>query len=291
MTDQKLDRIPPTASSPVQVTIAPDLTNSGKVEKKTASGTSAAKGVYTLVGNSTESLVKTTQVTLVGTQQTTANQGKNAGKLTITANVGGQDAVKSAGFSVAAIPVNWVCTLVGPYIEDIMQFGMVVADSVSSDSSPTNPSNVNDLKGVVLVEEAVAVVSESGTLDGAGTGDLSDYFLINNNKLGQDIHHTPTEVVVGAGKQVLNQISLFWDPRTGAIDIPVPNSGFTITREITQYSPGKWQLTTSKVGANVSNGTMQRFTGAVNGVGSGAGTTTPTSTTCATQTTICITQH
>ena len=84
------------------------------------------------------------------------------------------------------------------------------------------------------------------------TGKFKDYKAGNSKYLPAsiftlDFHGTDPDLIGDPGV-VANQLSLFWDQRTGAKDIVMAHSGFKITREIVQDpATGKWKLVVTKV--------------------------------------------
>jgi hypothetical protein len=230
------DRIPPTATTPIQVTIAPSLSGTGQNITLATSGTNSANGVFTIAGNSTLALATTTTISLSGSAQTTPTAGAgggNASNLALTAQAHGATALLSNGFSVAAIPLNWVCTSGGPIIDPDL-YGLIVNDSWASDSG-----NINDLKNVEVSERVAVASPGTGALAGVGAGDTSGY--LPATAFTEDDHQSPISAITAPGVLVLNQITTIFDPRTGAIDVPMANSGFTISRVITQDASGVLQ--------------------------------------------------
>lgn len=260
------DRIPPRVDQTVNVKIEPTL-GSGQKVTLSAENTNANNGVFTIDGNPTEDLTMTTNVKIRGTAQTAATAGTgggNAGNLRLAAKVRGTIATQSNGFSVAAIPVNWTDTLVGPATSPPCTtpglLGIVVQDGWSSDS---DTGAIADLDAVDIAE-SVQVTVATGPFTGLG-GNTSGYLPATS--LSQDCHGTPPSVLSGpAGSRVINQTSIFRDRRTGVVDREMPNAGLIVTRQVFQDTPGgPFKLKTTKTGAAVT----------ANGFSSAAGTCTP----------------
>lgn len=239
------DRIPPTVDTPIQVTIKPTLGSSGQVVTLAKLNNSATNGDFTIAGSTTKDLTTTTTVNLRGTVQTAPTGGAgggNAGKLNVIAQVRGQNAVQSNGFSVAAIPISITESLIGPVTAPGL-FGLVVSVRVDSDSG----SNA-DLSQCQFSEQ-IQVTNETGSLVGLGGG-------LNSSYLGcvgtfSDTHSTGSARVTAVGTQSIDQTHIFKDLRLGVTDIPINHSGYRINRAIFEAPPGSgtFHLTTSKTGA------------------------------------------
>ena len=235
------DRIPPTVTTPLQIMVMPDLTGSGQSVVLMPLNNNATNGDLTLGGGAMQTLMTTTTVNLSGTTQTAP--GGNAGNLNLVAQVRGQNAVQSSGFSVAAIPIGIVEALIGP-VTAPNAIGLIVSVQVTSDSG----SNA-DLSQCQFSEQ-IQVVSETGSLIGLGGGQNSSYLTCVGTF--SDTHSTGTNVLVGpSGTQAIAQTHIFKDMRLGTTNIPIDMSGFSIDRNLFQAPPPptRYRLTTSKVGA------------------------------------------
>jgi hypothetical protein len=238
-----VDRIPPRVNTPVQVTITPNLGSSGQKVTLAKLNTSATNGDFTIGGGATQDLTTTTTVQLSGTVQTAATGGTgggNAGNLNLVAQVRGQNAVQSAGFSVAAIPVNF-STAFRANINDGTAVGMQVTNSWTSDSGV-----LGDLDQVQRSEQ-IEVVTATGVFTGVG-GSTSGFFPATGGSL-TDSHSTPAAILTGNGTRIANQTFIFNDLRTGASSASCPNSGFVITRTATLNADGTVTFVTNKAGA------------------------------------------
>ena len=89
----------------------------------------------------------------------------------------------------------------------------------------------------------------------------SGYLPANSAPL-TDTHGTPVSILTSPGVRVANQTFMFKDNRSGSVNIPMRNSGFSLARTVTQTAPGSLQITTDKHGASVT----------ANGIASAAGT-------------------
>jgi len=252
------DRIPPTANTPIQVMLQPDLTGSGQMVTLAKLNNNATNGDFNINGGATQNLTATTTVNLSGTTQTAPTGGAgggNAGKLNLVAQVRGQNAVQSNGFSAAAIPVGIVEALVGPLTTPGL-FGLIVSVRVTSDSGPNG-----DLSQCQFSEQ-IQVISETGSLVGLGGGLNSGYLTCVGTFT--DSHGTSTAFLTGPGTQSITQTHIFKDARLGVTNIPIDHSGYSIARTVFENPPGSgtFHLTTSKVGAAVT----------ANGYASSAGT-------------------
>jgi len=114
-----------------------------------------------------------------------------------------------------------------------------------------NNNSNNDLTICEWVEQ-VQIVSSSGSLKiGVEPG------LMLQNCIGSttDHHFTPSQLLgpgASPGASTTNQVYIFSSLRLGVTNIPVPNSGYQIIRNLDQASDGTWHITVSKVGAMVT---------------------------------------
>ena len=254
------DRIPPRVDSAFQVQIAPTL-GAGQNVTLVRVGNSASNGDFSINGANTLTMTTTANVNLRGTTQTAATGGAgggNAGNLLLGAEVRGTRVAQTPGFSVAAIPQDWTQSLVGP-VTAPGTLGFIVQDGWSSDSGV-----LADLDAVDI-SESVDVTTATGPFSGLG-GSTSGYLPATS--FTQDTHSTPATVLAGpAGVRIAQQTSIFRDRRTGVNDIPMRNTGYTVTRTVFFESPtGIFRMTTEKVGAATT----------ANGFASGAGAVTGT---------------
>lgn len=144
---------------------------------------------------------------------------------------------------MAAIPLNWTIKFDSLYDEN-GSYGIVVRDEWESDSG-----DVSDLSKVDITEKVQP---------GVGTGVFMGYMSVNSDYLPAtsfttDRHTTPKDRLKSPGGMVvISQVSIFKDTRTGSKNIPVTNSGYTVTRRIFSMADGTWILQTMKAGANVT---------------------------------------
>src|SRR5262249_44550772 len=153
-----------------------------------------------------------------GTAQTAATAapgGGNAGNLQLVAQVRGQDTVRTPGFSVAAIPVNFTTTF-DSNINDGVRIGLAVRNAWTSDSGV-----LADLDAAER-SEIVDVVVANGVFVGVGAQN-SGFFPANLGAL-VDQHATPAAVLLGNGTRVANQVFIFNDLRTETRNAVCPNS-------------------------------------------------------------------
>lgn len=238
-----VDRIPPRVDTPIQVTVSPNLGGSGQKVTLAKLNNSAANGDFTIGGSATQDVTTTTTVNLRGTVQTGATAapgGGNAGNLRLVAQVRGTNTVQSNGFSVAAIPVNFVTAFSGD-INDGTSVGLRVTNSWTSDSGV-----LGDLDAVQRSEQ-VEVVTATGVFSGTG-GVTSGFFPATIGSL-TDSHSTPDAILTGNGTRIANQTFIYNDLRTGATNASCPNSGFIITRTATLNADGSVTFVTRKAGA------------------------------------------
>ncbi len=257
------DRIPPYVNTPITVTVNPNLGASGQVVTLANLNTSGfPNGDFTIDGNKSEDLTASTTVNLQGTLQTTPTPppgGGNAGKLNLAILLGGQNAGQSSGFSIAAIPISMTTSNPQKAVNVMLNgqgplTGMTVDFVFNSDSGPSIYNNNNSNNDLTICEwvEQVQIVSSSGSLKiGVEPG------LMLQNCIGSttDHHFTPSQLLgpgASPGASTTNQVYIFSSLRLGVTNIPVPNSGYQIIRNLDQASDGTWHITVSKVGAMVT---------------------------------------
>jgi len=178
------------------------------------------------------------------------DKNTNAGHLKLEAYVTGHESggVVGNGFSVAAIPYDYSEKDAGVAVGTIDKVEYVfiqVKDSWKSDSG--DPQDLDQCE----VRESVASVSATGVFEGEEIA-TSEY--LEADKFSTDRHGFKTAFLKSpGGKRVVNQLALFWDHRTQSKDIPMTNSGYTITKEVVQDPKTmKWGAVITEVGAKVT---------------------------------------
>jgi len=245
------DRIPPRVDTALQVTVEPDLTGSGQRVTLAGLNTSATNGNFTIGGTATFDVLRTGNVNVRGTVQTAATAGAgggNAGNLRVVARVRGQDAVQSNGFSVAALAESVTESLSG-LVATPGVVGIIVSVRVVSDSGVQG-----DLDQVDFSEQ-IQVDSETGSLIGLGGGLNSSYLPAVGTYT--DTHSTGAGWITGPGVQGISQTHTLRDRRMGVVDIPIPNSGYSITRTVFESPAGSGTFrmrTTKAPAAATANG-------------------------------------
>ena len=243
------DRIPPRANSPFDITVTPDLAGSGQAVTLAVTGQNASTGTVTINGNDTQDLTSSSSVNLSGGTQTAPTAGYtagNAGNLMLTVRVRGQDTAQSAGFSVAAIPVNWSIALPSNSLVTGSRRGIRVINSWKSDSGV-----LGDL-GAVERSEVVEYLPGTGIFT-VPPGALNSGYIDATLGSATDTHSVSTALLTGTGVQDANQAFEFRDQRTGAQDVPAPNSGYRIERNVFRDPiTGALMITTSKMGMAVT---------------------------------------
>jgi hypothetical protein len=237
------DRIPPRVKTRVNITVTPTLKGSGQKVTLIVTGQSADDGTVTFNGNATQNVFASRSVSLLGMTQTAgsaAAPGANAGKLNLVVQVNGQNTAQSNGFSVAAIPIKWTDTFVRALGGG--QRGFVVQDGWQSDSG-----NIADL-GDIAIRERVQYLTKTGIFAHIGTSNSG--YIGPATSFTTDTHGVALAAITAAphtGVLMAAQTSEFLDYRTGALNIPLQNSGYLITKRV--YKVGhKVYIQTTKVG-------------------------------------------
>jgi hypothetical protein len=250
------DRIPPRTTTTAVVSVSPSLVGSGEALYLEVAGQGNGHGTATINGLSEIQIVSNTTVQLAGVNQTEIATPKTsyAGKLYLAIATGPLDSnpiVESTnGFSVAAIPINFVETFATNF-DTTTQLGLVVNVSWSSDSGQKS-----DLNGVNLIEQ-YQTISQNGSLSHVGFVGQTAPFL-GNITGGHDTHSINKIYINGNGSLKQNQVYTFSDMRSGdgKTYYAVPNSGYeidyTVTLDTAKSSGTTWVLNTIKTGKHVT---------------------------------------
>ncbi len=278
------DRIPPRVFSTFQFEILGQF-NPKEVVGLTIRGLSDANGyaqfepgagqsnvityVYSTPGKKTVNMRGS-----VDAQSDVALQTKpgNAGNLYVAVNRSSEDVLRSAGFSVAAIPSRELVRF-GDFLRNIQPqlgqpdfsqyLGIQVKFSFESDSKEGK-----DLLGHIQVTERTQGGEVSGWLEKLRLVDNPNYGAltadaIDKDKGFPDAHGFPAKIFISANsKREVSQITLFRDSITGSTDLAVPNSGYGIDYQVYQRpSDNKWVLLVKKAGRAVKVQTWESAAG------------------------------
>ena len=239
------DRIPPRKNIQIPIIITGLTPAMGTVKVYVKNG-SAANGAVTVNGAASVNLAATSTVNLKGTSQTTPGNARN---LKLVAEHGGKVIDNSAGFSVAAIPIDFSTTFHG-IVKTATSRIMQVDNHHQSDSGV-----LGDLNRAKRSEQ-VQYGKGTGVFVGV-TGNNSGYLAADVSPR-TDSHGTPIAFFKSPGGTIVaEQVFIYKCARTGDNDIPVSNSGFRLTRRVFENPPasGTWDLRMSKVGtATTANG-------------------------------------
>jgi hypothetical protein len=244
------NRIAPTQNVTVPVTLAalpPGGSATFDVE-----GSGGANGVATVSSGAT--MVASGSVTLVGGAQTTPG---NAGNLRLRARLGATVLGRSAGFTVAAWPTDFVTSLLGD-IDGGGAVGVRVANAWTSDGSGSG-AELDEVERTERVDigtrDNPPFTSNAGTSGTIGTSG----FLPGTASPTTDRHSYSRAAIVTGGLApgsytlAYRQNFLFNCRRTGVVNGTVPKSGFTITHTAWFSGPtGNWMHFTRKTGAAVT---------------------------------------
>lgn len=232
------DRIPPRVDTAVAVGIS-GLTIPMRDITLSIEGAGSGNGTVTINGAASVDLGASATVQLRGVDQTAVGK---AGNLRLVASQGGIRLAASASFSVSSIPENWSVTLVGPVTGT--ERGIDVNNNWVSDSG-----NVADLDQAERSEQVQYGVG-TGCFAGV-TGNNSGFRRADSPPL-VDHHAAPVALLTGPGRILAEQTFIFNDFRSGATNIPARNSGYRLSREVTQPTPGNLQIVTTKTGTATS---------------------------------------
>lgn len=249
--DARANRIPPTKTVdvPVSVTgIPPGGSATIDVE-----GSGGANGTATLTAGA--SLAASGKVTVKGGTQSSPG---NAGKLNLRAQLGATVVGRSAGFTVAAWPINFTDTLDADF-DAGGAVGLSVKDGWSSDGSGpiTELDEVEITERVDLQSRDNPPFSVIGAISAAPAGGVTSGYLAAN-ALTTDTHtYGKTDIktaglAAGPWTIVYGQLSLFKCKRTGVVDRVMPASGLKITHLAWQLPIVGWSHMAHKSGAGVT---------------------------------------
>jgi len=232
------DRIPPNVDFPISVTLTGWHPPMAPV-RISVQGAGGGHGDATIDGAATQEITASGTIQLRGTVQTDPG---NAGSLRLAASLGSSTIGRSNAFTVCAIPQNF--NIAFQSLITGSRRGIRVQNQHQSDSG-----TVGDLDQV-QISEVVQYGAGTGTFAGVTSGHNSGYR--SGTAFPTDSHGTPVSLITGAGHIEAQQAFKFQDARSGAVDIPVKNSGYLITRDVTDDGAGNREITTSKAGAATS---------------------------------------
>ena len=210
-------------------------------------GAGGGNGSATINGLPTVDLTASSAINLRGVDQTDPGR---AGNLSLVATQGSTRLATSNAFSVSSVPEDMVITFVRLVTGGSR--GIVVRHTWSSDSGVVADLDQTD------VSEQVEIDRRGGSL--ASIGLTTSGYLGTGTTSLTDTHSIPA--LSSSGFFVAKQTEMFKDQRTGAVDIPMKNSGYRLGHFITAI-PGtgflgigvSFEATAMKFGfANTANG-------------------------------------
>jgi peptidoglycan hydrolase-like protein with peptidoglycan-binding domain len=240
-TDGMPPSLPPRKTYSLLVTVDPPLTGTDDFIEIAVINGSAANGTATVTP---ARIQRSSNIVVTGMFQTKPG---NAGRLQIQARLNGQEIkATSDGFSVCAHPINFT----SKFHSDVNdgQVGMRVVESFQSDSG-----SFVDLDQVE-VSEVVDLLRRSDPpfQTGSGRNKVSDYMpaIPPEGTILVDNHRQPRPTAGPAGMVDSIQLHIFRCLRCGAVDKPVPNSGYEIRDEVFQVGK-EWKHRVTKQGQAV----------------------------------------
>jgi hypothetical protein len=250
MIDQKIDRIPPHETTSISYTLVVPMGKTGKAVFLGIDQQSADNGRAEFVGTPGARIALKSQTDAIrGTKQT---EPGHARQLLLNARDGESHTIGTTfKFSVAAIPVNYSVNYFkeGLFVNEVGQkvAALIVNQTVNSDSG--KPADDLDK---VFVSEIVQYEKLTGTLANAKTFNTGYRKTPASQKALPDNHTVAVEFIKADGAvAIANQAFKFKDNRTGAQDVQITNSGYTITKLIEDYD-GTWKVKVTKIGNKVT---------------------------------------
>jgi hypothetical protein len=249
--DVRADRIPPTKSVNVPVTLA--NIPSGQSVAIDVEGAGPANGTATLTAGA--SLAASGNVTAKGGTQTSAG---NAGKLKLRARLGATVVGRSAGFTVAAWPIDYTDTRNADFDAGGV-VGLLVDDGWSSDGGgPITELDEVDIAERVDVQRrdnppfsVTGAISANPASGGTSGYNPANAFTQDTHTYGKRDIKT-TGLAAGPWKLVYGQLCLFRCKRTGVANLVMPASGFTITHTVWKLPIVGWRHMAFKSGASLT---------------------------------------
>lgn len=250
-------RIPPRIGSNIGVVIKKNIRGLTPLTLR-VNGNGGPNGTASVNGAESLQINNSASFTLKGLSQTAAG---NSNRLSLVLIAPYQErgliVNRSPGFTIASKPLKWNLSaqqdLNDANVEGFTGkfYGLTVEEEWQSDSG-----SMDDLDGVT-VDERVEMQETTGiynnmVIDARPPTPANDATL--------DDHALEKDSITGTGKKVLKQTHVYTDLRTGVVNIPVENSGYRITQEVTVQSEedkGRfietvYRIHTTKVGAAVT---------------------------------------
>jgi hypothetical protein len=236
------DRIPPTAVTPIDVQVTPDLSGSGQSITLAVNNQDASNGTVTIDGGDTLDLTSSGIVSLSGLTQTApaadgSLSASNAGKLDLVVQVRGQDTVLSNGFSVAAIMTGMTATFDMAVTRGKTRGVDVEYSYVSDDGSEAVSDSGPEADLSALKIKEIVTSTKSGVFKKKKAQPVYNLKYVNPFPPGGliDQHEIDKALISSPGGLLTSsQAFVFEDSRTGATGVPVTNSGFITTQRVFQ---------------------------------------------------------
>ncbi len=255
------------ASVPVGVIIAPDLTGTGHSVLFDVNPNGGNLGDASVVGVTT--LTSSDLIYVQGNTQTSVGPGL---QLKVRARLdGATDCGLSPAFAVCAHPQNVRGAFVGDVNSSLFCYGYIggcigMQVEMDWDSDGAVAGLMTDLDGTEVSEQVVEGPRDDPPFSHVALG-VSSY---GPGDFGKVDTHVYPRAAVGAGPvgaAAYNQLWIFRCHRCNAIDIAIPNSGFAITHYVLEspVGSGQWYHYVEKNGQNTALGYWSSDAGDCNG--------------------------
>lgn len=252
--------VPPGESYQVDVSVIPPLSGSDFVDLEIIN-ISGLNGVAVI---NPKKIQNSTTVTILGGSQTMPGHG---GKLQIQASFNGNVLAISNGFTVCAHPKSII--LYSPPFMDVDNdsgVGMVVRETIEPDGGTI--SYLDEAEMSELVDPIIRDEPPFGR--GSGFVNNSGYqkCVPTPGEIMGDRHVEPRPSIGPKGQTLKVQVHMFKCKRCGAIDIPVPYSGFEIKHEVfLEGTEFKHRVTKSPLDTGVRDPVTKKSINAKGGTG------------------------
>jgi peptidoglycan hydrolase-like protein with peptidoglycan-binding domain len=231
--------VPPGQAYEVDISVIPALAGSDFIDLQIIN-TSLTNGFADVKPAQIQS---STKVRVEGDRNRQTAPG-HVGKLQIQARRNGKVLATSSGFSVCAHPTSITASITpGLDVDDLSGVGMIVKETIQSDSGVV--AHLDQVEWSELVDPIIRNEPPFG--QGSGFVNNSGYLpAIPPPGLSITDRHTEPRPSAGPkGEVVKVQVHMFKCKRCGAIDIPIPFSGFDVTHRVFQVN-GAWKHQVTK---------------------------------------------
>lgn len=248
-------RIPPKAETLVNISVN-NLAAGNAPVRIYIEDANAGNGLVGIDGDNQKMIMAsgTYELSLRGAKQTAPGSG---GKLRLAAEQNGNRIAQSGGFSVSAIPETWSTKFKAPIDtpgKPNSWVGISVTDAVFSDVGS------HTYLDEVLISECVSHHPGKGFLNNSKK--ITSKYQEVSSDMWDEHAYQPRMHMNEESNMSQTQTAKFHDKRTGAIDIPVKDSGYLIEHNVSKIANKHFLYTIKKTGADVTADSIKSDAGA-----------------------------